>query len=204
MTVGQIHIAGGVATVTDTSGQVHTLAATGDPVRCGPCALVRWRRVLHTALTRHTNQALADLLNGAEDVTAASHHPCQHPKPFDDRTSAVPLFPPINRWGHLPQPLRALSPHSTSHLARQAETGISHHQALHVEQFVAALTADHTGAQHAPAPATVTEPAVWDWAAANQKKKVAIAATAALTQTMDDIDARINALLDRTRNLELD
>ena len=73
-----------------------------------------------------------------------------------------------------------------------------------MEQFVAALTADHTGAQHAPPPAPTIEPAVWDWAAANQKKKEAINAMAALTQTMDDIDARINALLHRTRNLELD
>ncbi len=45
---------------------------------------------------------------------------------------------------------------------------------------------------------------MWDWAAANQKKKEAIAAMTTLTQTMDDIDARIDALLESTRNLELD
>ena len=76
-----------------------------DPVLCGPCALVRWRRVLDTAVTHHTTRAL--------EVTATSHHPCRRPKPIDDKTLAVPLFPPINQWGHLPEPIRALSPPST-------------------------------------------------------------------------------------------
>ena len=87
-----------------------------------------------------------------------------------------------------------------THLARQAATGISHHQALHVEQFVAALTAD----QHAPAPAPTTEPAMWDWAAANQRKKDAVQQLAPLADALDDIEARIDALLQRTRNLKLD
>ncbi len=93
----------------------------------------------------------------------------------------------------------ALSPHSTSHLARQADNGLAHHKALDVEQFVAAMTVDHRAPESAP-----VERSVWDWAAANQKKKDAIAAMTTLTQTMDDIDARINALLERTRHLELD
>ena len=190
LTVGQIHIAGGVATITDARGQVHTLEATTDPVLCGPCTLVRWRRVLDTAVTRHATRALVDLLKKAEEVTAASHHPCQAPKPIDEKTLAVPLFPPINQWGHLPQPIRPMSPHSTSHLARQAETGLAHHKTLDVEQFVAALAVDPAAAsESAPVPVMP----VWDWATANQKKKEAITLMAALTQTMDDIDARINA-----------
>jgi hypothetical protein len=80
---------------------------------------VRWRRVLNTAVTRHATRALADLLKKAKEVNDASHHPCRGPKPIDDKTLAVPLFPPINQWGHLPLPIWALSPHSTSHLARQ-------------------------------------------------------------------------------------
>jgi len=110
------------------------------------------------------------------------------------------MFPPINQWGHLPEPIRALSPHSTSHLARQADTGLAHHKALDVEQFVAVLADD----QSAPEPAPAVGRPVWDWTAANQKKKETIAAMATLTQTMDDIDARINALVERTRNLALD
>ncbi len=94
-----------------------------------------------------------------------------------------------------------MSPHSTSRLARQAETGLAHHKALQVEDFVAA---PDTPDQVATEPASAAGPPVWDWDAANQKKKEAIAEMATLTQTMDDIDARINALVERTRNLELD
>jgi len=200
LTVGQLHVAGGVATITDHHGEVHVVEADADPVLCGPCALVRWRRVLDTAVTRHATRALVDLLKKAEEVTATSHHPCRGPKPIDDKTLAVALFPPINQWGHLPEPIRALSPHSTSHLARQANTGLAHHKALEVGHFVAVLGAGQTAPEPAPAP---VQPA-WDWAAANQKKKEAIAAMTTLTQTMDDIDARINVLVERTRNLELD
>lgn len=38
---------------------------------CGPCALVRSRCVLDTAVTRHATQAPVDLLKKAEKVTAA-------------------------------------------------------------------------------------------------------------------------------------
>ena len=44
----------------------------------------------------------------------------------------------------------------------------------------------------------------YDWVAANRKKKEAIAQLAWLSATMDDVDARINALIERTRDLELD
>ena len=43
-----------------------------------------------------------------------------------------------------------------------------------------------------------------DWAAANQKKKDAIAELTSQSATMDDIDARINEPGERTRNLDLD
>jgi hypothetical protein len=62
LTVGQLHITGGVWAVTDSRGQVHTLEAATDPVLCGPYTLVRWRRVLDTAITRPSTRALADLL----------------------------------------------------------------------------------------------------------------------------------------------
>jgi len=97
----------------------HTLSIHRRIRCCAGRALVRWRRVLNTAVTRHATRALADLLKKAKEVNDASHHPCRGPKPIDDKTLAVPLFPPINQWGHLPLPIWALSPHSTSHLARQ-------------------------------------------------------------------------------------
>ncbi len=164
----------------------------------GPCALVRWRRVLDTEAIF---KSVKVLLKDAEVVTAASHHPCRAPKPIDDKALDAVLFPPINQWGHLPLTIRPMSPHSTSRLARQADTGLAHHKALQVDDFVAARdTPDQIATEPAPAAA----PPAWDWDAANQKKKQAIAEMATLTQTMGDIDARINALFERTRNLELD
>jgi hypothetical protein len=44
---------------------------------------------------------------------------------------------------------------------------------------------------------------VWDWAAANQRKKDAVHQLAALAQALDDIDARIAELVARTKDLAL-
>jgi hypothetical protein len=43
LTVGQLNIADGVATVTDHRGAAHVVEAKADPVLCRPCELVRWR-----------------------------------------------------------------------------------------------------------------------------------------------------------------
>ena len=102
LTVAQLHITDGTATVTDHLGTAHVIEAAEDPVLCGPCTLVRWRRVLDTEVT---HKRVKKLLKDAEEVTSDSHHSCQAPKPFDDRTLDAPLLPPINQWGQLPYPL---------------------------------------------------------------------------------------------------
>lgn len=156
LAVRQLHIAGGAATVTDHHGQTHLVdSKAADPVLCGPCALVRWRRVLDTEVQ---HKSVKELLKDAQAVTASGHHPCHAPKPIDDKTLEAPLFPPINQWGHLPLPIRPLSPHSTSRLARQADTGLAHHKALRVDEFVTVLTVD----QPSPEPASAAVPPVWD------------------------------------------
>jgi len=190
LTVGQLHIADDTATITEHHGTAHAVEAAVDPVLCGPCALVRWRRVLDTEV-RH--KSAKTLLKDAEVVTTASHHPCHNPKPIDERTLDAPLFSPINQWGHLPLPIRPLSSHSTSRLARQADTGLAHHKALQVDGFVAALD-----------PQQPLAPQVWDWAAANQRKKDAVRDLAPLADALDDIETRIADLIAKTRDLELD
>ena len=197
LTVAQLHIADGTATVTDHRGVAHVVEAVKDPVLCGPCMLVRWRRVLDTEVT---HKRLKTLFKNAEEVTAASHHPCHAPKPIDDRTLDAPLFPPINQWGQLPHPIEPLSPHSTSRLARQADTGLAHHRVLDVDEVVTSAGADQAAV--APAPA-VTRP-VYDWEAANQRKIDAVAQLAPLADALDDLEARIAELLVRTKDLELD
>jgi len=207
LTVGQLHTGGGEgggATITDAHGAEHVLASNQDPVLCGPCALLRWRRLLDITHTKKTH--MDDFLGTAKQVTSASHHPCQAPKPFDPRTLEVALFPPINQWGHFAVQIRPLTPHAISRLARQAETGLTAHKMLRVEEFTAAINSEDlttiVAASEPPAePAPLLRP-VWDWAAANERKKAAITALAPLTDVLDDIDARIDELFARTRQLE--
>ncbi len=195
LTVGQMHIAEGVARITDQRGTVHVVEPAVDPVLCGPCTLVRWRRVLDTEATF---KSVKKLLKDTKAVTTASHHPCHAPKPFDPRTSDAVLFPPINQWGQMPFPLEPLSPHSTSRLARQADTGLAHHRAPRVDDLVAVRGADEQAADPPPSAAPV-----WDWAAANQRKKDAVQQLAPLADALDDIERRIAALIARTNDLEL-
>ena len=102
--------------------------------------------------------------------------------------------------GHFPLPIHPSSRHAISVLARQVQAGLPAHRDLNVDDVADVLNA----ADNTP----VGEPAVprpaYDWAAANQRKKEAIAQLASLSATMDDIDARTNELIERTRNLDLD
>lgn len=43
---------------------------------------------------------------------------------------------------------------------------------------------------------------MWDWAAATERERAAITALAPLTDVLDDIDARIEELLARAKQLE--
>jgi len=199
MAVGQLDIVDGAAGVTDTSGEIHVIEAVADAVLCGPCALARWRRVVDAEVTGTSAAGMRRLFKKAPVVTSESRHVCREPEPAAAKTLAVPLFPPINQWGHLPLPIQPLSRHAISVLARQVQTGLPAHRDLDVDEIVDILSpAENEAGEPAP-----PRPA-YDWAAANQKKKDAIAHLASLSTTMDDIDARINELIDRTRNLELD
>ena len=192
LTVAQLSIAGGVATVTDQHGVAHVIESSADPVLCGPCTLVRWRRVLDSEVT---HKRVKKLLKDAEVVTADSHHACHAPKPIDPRTLDAPLFPPINQWGQLPYPLEPLSPHSASRLARQADTGLAHHRVLDVDEVASSVGANQAAAEQP----IVMARAVYDWEAANQRKKDAVRQLAPLADALDDLEARIDELVARTK-----
>jgi len=200
LTVGQLRIDGGVATITDRSGAEHLVESGESPVLCGPCALVRWRRLLDITVAPKTRMS-EFLTNRAKEVTENSQHPCRVPQPIDPKTLEVSLFPPIDQWGHLAVQIRPLSPRSVSRLARQAETGLAAHRAVPVDELTAALDGPAQTPGTAVSSAPVPRP-VWDWAAANEKKKSAIATLAPLTDILDDIDARINELAARAKQLE--
>lgn len=107
------------------------------------------------------------------------------------------LVPDVRRppRGHLPLPIRPLSPHYTSRLVRQAGTGLAHHKAVRVDEFVAVLTPDHTATEPVPSVAPG-----WDWAAANQWKKDAVRQLAPLADALGDIETRVDVLSPERRS----
>ncbi len=124
MTVGQLDLVDGAACVTDIAGDIRVIEAAADPVLCGPCALVRWRRIVDAEVRGTSAKGMAELLRNAHQVTAASRHICRAP----GQNPAVSLFPPINQWGHLPLPMQPLTRHAASVLARQIQAGIPVHR----------------------------------------------------------------------------
>ena len=92
-----------------------------------------------------------------------------------------------------------LSPHSTSRLARQADTGLAHHRVLDVDELVAVVDAN----QVAVDPALAVARPVWNWEAANQRKIDAVRQLAPLSDALDEIEARIAELIARTKDLDL-
>ena len=92
-----------------------------------------------------------------------------------------------------------MSPHSTSRLARQADTGLAHHRVLDADEVVASAGVDRATVQPPPA---VGRP-VYDWEAANQRKIDAVRQLAPLGDALDALDARIADLLARTEAVEL-
>ncbi len=107
LTVSQLHLADGVATITDRSGTEHRLESVESPVLCGPCALLRWRRVLDVTVAKKTR--MSEFLTTKAKVTDVSRHPCREPKPIDPKTFEVALFRPIDQWGHLAVQIRPLT-----------------------------------------------------------------------------------------------
>ncbi len=70
---------------------------------------------------------------------------------------------------------------------------------LDVDELVAVADANQITVDPAPA---VARP-VYDWEAANQRKKDAVQQLAPLADALDDIERRIAALIARTNDLEL-
>jgi hypothetical protein len=107
----------GTARITTPSGG-WSLHPGDDPVVCAPCTVARWLKVLDVVATRISTSAVADHLGHAVPVTTDSPHACRSDPTLNTATLAVPLLPPINQWGAMPFPHPQLTPHATSHHAR--------------------------------------------------------------------------------------
>ena len=122
LTVGDITLERGVATITTPTGPV-TVRPDADPVVCRPCVLVRWLRALHLAVTTPSTRSFAGVIDRARAVDGSSTHLCRSRRPLPEGIGDVPLLPPIDPRGHLALAPRPLTPHSVSRLARGNSLG---------------------------------------------------------------------------------
>ena len=122
LTAGDIHIAGGAATIRSSAGE-WTLHPADDAELCGPCAVARWLKILNLAVTHLSTRTIAGALKKANPVDHRSPHVCHTGPALGEATRAVPLLPPVDQWGYEPFPLQPLTPHSLSRRTRDLLAG---------------------------------------------------------------------------------
>jgi len=185
LTAGDITLTDTVATINTTNGLV-TLHPDEDPVVCGPCALVRWLRALHLALTSPATRTLAGAIDRAPAVDGASPHLCRSRRPLPTGIARVPLLPPIDPRGHLSITPRPLTPHSVSHLARGNTTGPG---AVH---RVDPQTPDEPAPPPAATPMTpaATPYTARDWEQAVARRRADQERLRGVDRTLDETDRR--------------
>ncbi len=193
LTAGDVTLAAGTARIENTAG-AWMVAADPDPVVCGPCAVVRWLRVLSMVVTRPGKRHLAQTLKKAQAVTSGSPHLCRSTRAIDHRTTTVPLLPPIDQWGYLPFPVQRLTPHSLSRRARDLEEGdFGAHRDLPADT-------DEPPEPPPPAAPVVTrvvysrDDAQRAWA----RRRADLKDIAGIEDILNDVDARAKELLQRT------
>ena len=195
LTIGDIEIANGAATVT-TRTDTWTVVADPNPVLCGPCAITRWVRVVDLAVTKITAGTVAAAVDKAEPITNQSVHLCQSTKTIGEATQVVPVFSSINQWGALPFPLHRLTPHSLSRRVRDLLAGdMGAHRHLPVDPA-------HDADPEQPAPAPVVKRATTysrdDAQRAWARRRADLDDLAGIDAVLADLDARAKALQQRT------
>lgn len=107
LTVDDIEVDAGVATVRSGSGEPVTVRHTDDGLVCGPCALVRWLHALDLSTVHSDGRVVASVIGRAAPLTAHSPHVCEgHTVPSPD-TVGLPVFPASDPWTLvLPAPVR--------------------------------------------------------------------------------------------------
>ena len=99
MTAGDVVIADGVATITTPTGVIR-LAASGDGLICGPCALARWLHVLNLTAV-YSDRCVIDsvIARAAPLVRQFTASVRRHRRGHRRAPGRLPLLPPIDRWG---------------------------------------------------------------------------------------------------------
>ena len=199
LTAGDIYVADGAATIRMAAGE-WTLRPADDGLLCGPCAVVRWLKILDLAVTHLSTRTIAGALKKAAVVDHRSPHVCHTRPVLDEATRGVPPLPPIDQWGALPLPLQRLSPHSLSRRVRDLLAGdLGAHRDLPVDP-------DPEPAADAPERPPVIEPAASDYkpadaAAAWNRRRRDLDDLAGIIDVLTDVELRADELNRRAAEL---
>ena len=190
LTAGDIHIEKDVATIRSPAGE-WTLHPADETILCGPCAVVRWLKILDLAVTQLSTRTIAGALKKAPAVDHRSPHVCRSGQVLGAATRGVPLLPPIDQWGYEPFPLQPLTPHSLSRRTRDLLAGdLGAHRDLPIDP-------DPEPEKTPPESHTVTAPPARAYGAAD-----AAAAWDRRRRELDDLAGIIDVLTDVERRAD--
>jgi hypothetical protein len=98
LTIGDIAVRDGTATIRVDDGDPITLHKTDDCLLCGPCALSRWLHALDLAGMHNDGRLVASVIARAAPLSAHSPHVCEGSRLASDLPSDTPVFPADDRW----------------------------------------------------------------------------------------------------------
>jgi len=199
LAAGGISIADGAVMIRAAAGE-WTIGAADDVEVCGPCAVVRWLKILDLAVTKPSTKTIARALKRANAIDR-SPHVCRAGPVLGETTRGVPLLPPIDQWGALPLPLQRLSPHSLSRRTRDLLAGdLGAHRDLPVDPD------PEPEATRAGRPPVIEPPAASDYkpadaAAAWDRRRQDLQDLAGIIDVLTDVERRADELNRRASEL---
>ena len=199
LTAGDIAIADGVATIRAAAGE-WTAGAADEAVLCGPCAVVRWLRILDLAVTHLSTRTIAGALKTTNPVDHRSPHVCHTRPVLGAATRAVPLLPPIDQWGYEPFPLQPLTPHSLSRRTRDLLAGdLGAHRDMPVDRGAEPVVAAPEKPSVAQAPSRAYDAA--DATKAWDRRRRDLQDLAGIIDVLTDVERRADELNRRAAEL---
>lgn len=102
LTVDDIVVRDGAATIRVAGGDPVTLRMTDDCLLCGPCALSRWLHALGLAEAHSDGRVVASVIARAAPLSADSPHVCEGTTLASEGASGTPVFPSDDRWAVAP------------------------------------------------------------------------------------------------------
>ncbi|WP_395725702.1 hypothetical protein [Nakamurella sp.] len=102
LTVDDITVRDGAATIRVENGEPITLRMTEDCLLCGPCALSRWLHALALAGMHSDGRVVASVIARAAPLGPHSPHVCEGATPASDGARGTLVFPVDDRWAVAP------------------------------------------------------------------------------------------------------